>query len=442
MLGMAVTELFKTIALAFYELLWQFLLLAVVPLLKRIPALRPQLEGRHLTDADLQKLKKERERLPRATIFFCSSAGEYEQAKPLMDRLQKQGDTFVFLIFVSFSGKRFALAQEETVALIMAPWDVPRVWQKLFTALRPDAFIVVRYELWPGFLMSARAHAPVYLIDAVQSPGLMQKSASRNLRRALVRLCRQVFVVGSEDQAFYADLLQRPAATIPQVGDTKYDRVLERLEQRAGKRRQLREQLDNFLSSGPLLILGSAWPEDLKALLDVYPAVQQRFPQIKLIVAPHDVSSAMVGKMQESLELMKLRVCRAQAAGLAAAGAGDNVLLVDVIGLLPELYALADIAWVGGALHHRVHNVLEPACQGLFVCFGPRYHTSQEARQLVTEGLVAVITSGNDFLEWLQGLHWEGHPPHRRLYEAIIRHRGATERILKAIQADARDLRR
>jgi 3-deoxy-D-manno-octulosonic-acid transferase len=270
----------------------------------------------------------------------------------------------------------------------------------------------------------------------------MKPGLSRNLRAGLVKLCREVFVVGAEDQAFYANLLQRPAASIPQVGDTKYDRVLERLEQREEKRRQLRDQLQAFLNDGPLIILGSAWPQDLDALLEIYPELQSRFPQVKLIVAPHDISTAMVGKMQERLEALNLRVCRAQAAGLAAAGAGDNVLLVDMIGVLPELYALADIAWVGGALHHRVHNVLEPACQGLFVCFGPLYHTSQEARQLVAEGLVTVITSGRDFLEWVQGLRWEGHPPHRRLYEAIIRHRGATERILKAIQADARTRRR
>lgn len=439
---MAATEFLQKMAMALYELLWRFLGAVIVPLLKRVPSLRPQLEGRQLIEDNLHKLKTERQRFARAMVFFCSSAGEYEQAKPLMNRLQQQGDTFVFLILVSYSGKRFALAQQETVPFIMAPWDSPRAWRKLFAVLQANAFVVVRYELWPGFLYTARAHAPVYLIDAVQSPGLVKKSLSRSLRRALVRLCRQVFVVGAEDQAFYSELLQRPALSIPQVGDTKYDRVLERLEQREGKRRQLREQLAAFLTGGPLLIMGSAWPQDLQALLDIYPAVQARHPHIKLIVAPHDISPAMVGKMQQSLEAMKLRVCRAQAAGLAAAGAGDNVLLVDMIGLLPELYALGDIAWVGGALHHRVHNVLEPACQGLFVCFGPRYHTSQEARQLVAEGLVTVITSGNDFLEWMQGLHWEGHPPHRKLYEAIIRHRGATGRILQAIQADACDLRR
>jgi 3-deoxy-D-manno-octulosonic-acid transferase len=439
---MARTETLQKFALGIYELLWWFLGGVLAPLLKGFSSLRPQLEGRTLTRDQLQGIAQDRQRFPHSMVFFCSSAGEYEQAKPLMDRLQKQGDTYVFLILVSYSGKRFALAQQESTPFIMAPWDRPSAWEKLFRVLRPDAFVVVRYELWPGFLLTARAHAPVYLIDAVQSPGLMKPGLSRNLRAGLVKLCREVFVVGAEDQAFYANLLQRPAASIPQVGDTKYDRVLERLEQREEKRRQLREQLQAFLNDGPLIILGSAWPQDLDALLEIYPELQSRFPEAKLIVAPHDISPAMVGKMQERLEALNLRVCRAQAAGLAAAGAGDNVLLVDMIGVLPELYALADIAWVGGALHHRVHNVLEPACQGLFVCFGPLYHTSQEARQLVAEGLVTVITSGRDFLEWVQGLRWEGHPPHRRLYEAIIRHRGATERILKAIQADARTRRR
>jgi len=412
-----------------------------MPLARLFPKLSPQLEGRTLLPELLTEWQQKRQAWPRAVVFFCSSAGEYEQAKPLMDRLQRQGDTFVFLIFVSYSGKRFALAQQETVPFIMAPWDSPRAWNRLFDAIRPNAFVIVRYELWPGFLQVARHRGPVYLIDAVRSPGLMKRGFSRSLRRKLVRLCHKIFVVGKSDQEFYAELLQLPSEAIAQVGDTKYDRVLERLKQRENKRQEMHVQLQAFLGKGPVLILGSAWPRDLEALLSVFPELKSLYPSLKLIVAPHDVSPPMVLKMEESLRRLHLSVRRAQEAGLAAAQAGDNVLLVDLIGLLPELYAMADIAWVGGALHHRVHNVLEPACQGLFVCFGPHYHTSQEARHLVSEGLVQVIASGKDFMDWVRGLHWEGHPPNRRLYEAIIQHRGASDRILKAIQADALEIR-
>ncbi len=419
-----------------YELLWRLLILLLLPIAKRIPSLRSQVEGRSLSKEELSKLAEQRNGDQRALVFFCSSAGEYEQAKPLMDRLQKQENVFVFLLLLSVSGKKFALSQGEATTLHMAPWDLPSVWRKLFKALRPEAFIVVRYELWPGFLWVARSFAPVYLIDAVRSPSLLKNPLSRSLRRWLVGFCRKIFVVGSGDQEFYAELLKRPLNATAVVGDTKYDRVLERLEQREFKRLELQSQLADFIGSGPILILGSAWPRDLEVLLEVFSDLLSLHPSLKLIVAPHDVSPSMVSRMQDDLLKHGLTVCRARHTGLAAAQADDKVLLVDMIGLLPELYALADIAWVGGALHNRVHNVLEPACRGLFVCFGPHYQTSQEARQLVAEGLVEVIESGQQFLDWVRGLHWNGRPPHRLLFEAITRHRGASDRILKAIEAD------
>lgn len=431
-----------TIFLNLYNGLWRMLLLILLPILRLVPRLRPQLEGRELSPGFLQTLTKSRQSYAKSAVFFCSSAGEYEQAKPLMKRLQAQGDVFVFLILVSHSGRRFALAQEESVPLTMAPWDCPSNWRRLFAALKPDFFVVVRYELWPGFLYTARSWAPIYLIDAVQSPSLVRPGLPRLIRRTLVRACRKVFVVGAEDQVFYADLLAQNPKEIAVFGDTKYDRVLERIEERRPKKLELQNKLANFLSSGPVFILGSAWPRDLEILLEVYPELQRLHPHLKLIIAPHDVSADMISRMEQSLRAQNLTVCRAQQAGLAAARADDKVLLVDMIGLLPELYALADIAWVGGALHHRVHNVLEPACQGLFVCFGPRYHTSQEARQLVGQGLVKVIESGQDFLEWVRSLSWQGRPPHLRLYEAITQHQGASDRILRAINLDLLTLRR
>ncbi|MCX6130421.1 MAG: hypothetical protein NTX25_15335 [Proteobacteria bacterium] len=422
--------------LKIYGLVWLLLPALLIWLSRFFPKLRPQLEGRRLEEKQLLAWAVECGLRPRCAIFFCSSAGEYEQAKPLMTRLRDSGEYYVLVILVSISGQRFARSQQEDLPLLLAPWDQPKVWQKLFAALRPDFFVVVRYELWPGFFCCAQSWAPIYLVDAVRSPGLERPGLPRLLRRWLVGKCRGIFAVAATDQDFYVRLLPRAKDKIYLVGDTKYDRVLERLQERENKRLELASQLAEFVRDAPILILGSAWPKDLDVLLSVYSELQALRPGIKLILAPHDVGSSMVAWMEAQLQAHGLRVCRAQKTGLSQAAKADEVLLIDQLGLLPELYALADIAWIGGALHFRVHNVLEAACQGLFICFGPLYHTSQEATQLVSSGLAKVIESGADFLHWVRDLHWEGRPPCPSILAAVLEHRGASERILQKILTD------
>ena len=81
----------------------------------------------------------------------------------------------------------------------------------------------------------------------------------------------------------------------------------------------------------------------------------------------------------------------------------NHVLIIDGMGLLAEFYGCADLALVGGGIHNRVHNVLEPAVRGLYLSYGPRYHTSKEAIGLVNDDLVTVVDSDAKLLELLDG---------------------------------------
>ncbi|RYZ51884.1 MAG: hypothetical protein EOP07_20530, partial [Proteobacteria bacterium] len=90
-------------------------------------------------------------------------------------------------------------------------------------------------------------------------------------------------------------------------------------------------------------------------------------------------------------------------------------------------------AWVGGALHYRVHNVLEPACRGLYLCFGPMHETSQEAKGLVKQGLARVIHNGHEFYQWYKNLSWKTHPPHQAMWQAVVEQKGASDRIMNEI---------
>jgi len=124
---------------------------------------------------------------------------------------------------------------------------------------------------------------------------------------------------------------------------------------------------------------------------------------MRLIVAPHEPTSAHLAPIERWCELSGLTCAR-----LGGAGAADvDVVLVDRVGVLGDLYALADLAFVGGGFHAAgLHSVLEPAAFGLPVVFGPRHANSRDAG-LLLEARAAATASDTTSLEatltaWLE----------------------------------------
>jgi 3-deoxy-D-manno-octulosonic-acid transferase len=127
------------------------------------------------------------------------------------------------------------------------------------------------------------------------------------------------------------------------------------------------------------IVAGSTWPSDEAALLPAITALRARRPGVRLVIAPHEPTTAHLEPIEQWAEHERFRFAR-----LDAATRGDDVVLVDRVGVLGDLYALADVAFVGGGFHAAgLHSVLEPAAFGAPVLFGPRYGQSRDAVLLV-----------------------------------------------------------
>lgn len=428
--------LHNPISLFAYEALWSIISIAARAYAGMSSKFQAKLEEREVAEKRLKEWARIRVRYPKCAIFICSSAGEYEQAKPLLRRFSQQADTALFILFFSPSGTKFARSQKEALPFALVATDRPSYWTEVCTNLRPDFIFCVRYELWPGMVSVCKNFAPIFLIDAVESSHLREKRLARCLRSALVRSMKKVFVVAESDREFYEKVLKFPEQQIEVTGDTKYDRVLERMSERGEKLQELKTQLSRFLENKRVIVLGSAWPKDLEEFLSIYPQLKKMTPNLAVMIAPHDLGQENIGQMMTKFS--DLNVCRVSTDGYASAGEETELLFVDVLGDLPELYGCADLAWVGGALHFRVHNVLEPACRGIYLCFGPLYETSQEAKVLVTEGLAQVIGSGPDFLEWYKNLSFDSRPPHGEMEKAVLRQKGASDRLMQTVTSSWR----
>lgn len=358
---------------------------------------RIQTLGRPKLRETVLELASRRRKFDDCIVFFCSSAGEFEQAKPLIRRLSTSPNLLCHVFFFSASGAHFVKARNDDVSWTLAPADEIWAWGSIFAALRPSHTVIIRHEVWPSFLWTAKQWSQVLVVDAVV-PSLWGRQAKwkENLSIAvkgwLLRSVDRVFVVSRHDQEFFERWLQIPASRISITGDTKYDRVLERAAEKREAVLLLRRQYQNVWhpdGCDVTLIGGSVHMPDVEILSSVIQ--NKELSRIKLMLVPHDVSATNIAKIYEFIRNSKLScelLSEIESAGFNFSGEHPRIILVDEMGRLSDLYGVANLAWIGGAVHAKVHNVLEPAAWGLPVSCGVNFKNSQEAQALHDAGLL------------------------------------------------------
>lgn len=307
--------------------------------------------------------------------IHAPSVGEGLQAKPVIQLLRERRPD-VQLVYTHFSPSAEAMARGLDADLAAyLPFDRPHNAEVLLDALRPTALVYSKLDVWP-MLTAAAARRGVRLgmVSATLSP---RSGRSGPMARALLHDAYAALdAVGAidPDDADRLVALGVRRERIRITGDTRYDQVAAR----ARARNLASALLAPLRSARPTLVAGSTWPADEAVLLPAWRALRVAVPEARLIIAPHEPTEAHCAPVRRW----------AQEAGIGlstldAAGADDDVVLVDRVGVLGDLYALGDAAFVGGGFHAAgLHSVLEPASFGMPVLFGPRHHGSRDARLL------------------------------------------------------------
>ena len=173
------------------------------------------------------------------------------------------------------------------------------------------------------------------------------------------------------------------------TGDTRYDQVWHRASAVAAAA----PWLERFRARPRItLVAGSTWPADESALLPAWRELAAKWPgALRLIIAPHEPTPSHLQPIESWASAATLRCARLDATDDAQA----DVVLVDRVGVLGDLYALADVAFVGGGFHDAgLHSVLEPAAFGAPVLFGPRFGNSRDAALLIGDGAARSVADG------------------------------------------------
>ncbi|MEO7521169.1 MAG: glycosyltransferase N-terminal domain-containing protein [Gemmatimonas sp.] len=320
-----------------------------------------------------------RDKNRRLVWFHAPSVGEGLQARPIVASLREADPSLQFAYtFYSPSAEKFA----ETIGADIAdylPLDGAREADALLDALTPSALVFVKLDVWPMLVARATARGiPVALLSATLAPESSRLGAtSRAITRDAYAALSAVGAI-SEQHAIRLSSLGVRRSVTQVTGDTRFDQVW----QRASSVDRSGTVLSRLASARPTLVAGSTWPADEAVLFGAWNAVRAAVPNVRLIIAPHEPTPAHVQPILAWGAKTGLRTVSLD--GALSEGAHADLIVVDQVGVLGELYALADVAFVGGGFHDAgMHSVIEPAAFGAPVVFGPKHRMSREAGLLL-----------------------------------------------------------
>lgn len=361
------------------------------------------------------------------------SVGEGLQALPVIQRFrQRRPDVQLAYTFFSPSAERFA-STTGAAFVDYLPFDSSSEMERALDALRPTAIVFSKLDVWPVLAAAAAQRGTLLGLLSATVP----ESSRRRSRLALLVL-RDAYealdVVGAISPSDAERLLGMGVHSdrMTVTGDTRYDQVWGRATAPNTKRDAL---LERYGDDRLTLVAGSTWPSDEKRLLDAWNRVRLEIEPIRLIIAPHELTPSHLAAIEKWAGESSLTLTRTSD---GSSGTAD-VILVDQYGVLGDIYALADAAYVGGGFHDAgLHSLLEPASYGAPVLFGPMHTDNRDARLLIAGGGAIRCAGPGDIrariLAWFLNapVRKRASDSARRVVEAGI---GAADRSTELVQS-------
>lgn len=329
--------------------------------------------------------------------FHAASLGEFEQGRPLMERIRKDNPQYkILLTFYSPSGYEVRKNYEGADIICYMPVDTRLNAIRFLRLVRPVMAFFIKYEFWSNFLhILKHRNIPTYSVSSIfREDQVFFKWYGRSY--AGVLKCFTRFFVQNEESKRLLDGIGITAVDV--VGDTRFDRVLQIKE--AAKQLPICEAFRTGVASSQsadvphhdfkVFVAGSSWPPDENIFIPFF----NEHKDWRLLIAPHVIAEEHL-KLILSLIKGKKVVRYTQTTPEEAAEA--DVLIIDCFGLLSSMYNYGDVAYIGGGFGVGIHNSLEAAVWNMPVIFGPNNKKFQEAQGLLKSDGGFEINTNEDF---------------------------------------------
>jgi 3-deoxy-D-manno-octulosonic-acid transferase len=367
-------------------------------------------------------LREKIDRQAKYIWFHAASLGEFEQGRPIIEAIRRHYPHYkILLTFFSPSGFEVRKDYDGADVVCYLPFDTLFKVHKFLHLANPAMAIFIKYEFWYNYLSELnRRHIPTYLVSGIfRREQLFFRSYGKWYSRAL-RCFDHLFVQNETSAQLLAEL---GITNVSVCGDTRFDRVLD--IQRQAKSLPV---IETFAGNGEYLILvaGSTWPQDEDVILPYF----NEHPDMKLIIAPHEIHREHLSDIESKLQRPSIRLSEANEHTVT----DKDCLIIDGFGLLSSIYRYGQMAYIGGGFGKGIHNTLEAAVYGIPVLFGPNYQKFREAKELISSGGAFSIANDSEFNIQMNRLISD--PPLRQQTGNIVtsyvqQNSGVTDKILK-----------
>ena len=348
---------------------------AMTPVVAKSAKTKAFVAGRKALWTQLKSIPQDK----KVVWMHCASLGEYEQGLPVLTALKNNHPEYFYLV-TFFSPSGYGVRKNHGIADLTTylPWDTKADVKRFVTLVNPTMALLVKYEFWPNLIRELqRKEVPLYLIAGLFRQNQRFFKPWGNSQRKLLREFTHLFV---QNKASLKLLQSIDVQQVTVSGDTRFDRV--------GAAKEPLAFMDTFVGARKCIVAGSTWPEDEAILLE---AIRQTPKDWCWLIAPHEINEEKIKLLMAKLPQRSLRYTQTN----ESERKDCQVLVLDTVGILSRCYPNASLAYVGGGMGTAgLHNILEPAAEGVPIVIGKNYDKFPEAKDLIAlGGVVSVATA-------------------------------------------------
>ncbi len=398
------------------------------------PKVKRGLHGRKNTLPILSSYISDQKNKSKFILFHCASMGEFEQIRPVLRTIRENSPNYSIVVsFFSPSGFENVNSKSDYNLKIYLPFDTILSIRKFLNMLQPKLLVISKHDVWPNLVwaLSSRKIPSILVNGTMPGDSMMTKPVVRNFFKASFSSLNFIAPASQLDADGFSRILPFKSG-IQILGDTRYDQVLNRANE-STKSELISEQA---LQGRMVFIAGSTWASDEKHLIPAMIRMFKKFTDLFVILVPHELDKNHLNELSGQFLSAGIRSILFSHEYRDLSISDHQILIVDKMGLLANLYFYGDAAFVGGSFGPGVHNVMEPAAHGIPVLFGPRILNSPDAQELLKREAGFLVRNSDDIYFHLdrffsnQNNCKEAGKKARNLVEE---NQGATERISQKI---------
>jgi len=309
------------------------------------------------------------------------SVGEVISCVPLINKLRVEQNVSITLSVITDTGRQVAFNKFPSgINIRYLPFDLPIFLNRALKIERPDIFIIIETEIWPGLITCLnQAGVPILILNG----RISGKSfiGYKRLRFYLKDILSKVSYFGMQNEIYKARIIEMGAEAkrVEAIGNFKFDTVPHT------------ETPDWFLK-GQVIVAGSTHAGEEEIILRAYGQIRKKIKDLTLIIAPRHPERFK--EVEALIKSMDYRFARKSEHDNPSSEPDCNIILLDTIGELAKVYGLADICILGGSfIPIGGHNLLEPASWGKPIICGQYMDNFPMTDEFVTGGATWLVDS-------------------------------------------------